>query len=574
MRTATHLVCGWLAWSLLACGTDPSTSAPDARAQESRDAADGRLLDSARLDGSGADARPVMDGSSLDGTRMDVGGAEASRTEAGGPLPDAGSGADRPSDLGLDARSDGAAHPSDAGSGAEAGGTVVSFHNGGFWNDSSGKRIEAHGGGLLRSGDTWYWFGEDKSHNSGGFKAVNCYASKDLSSWELRNAIITPATAPELAAADRIIERPKVIYNDRTKQYVMWLHWEGQSYATAEAGVFTSPTIDGKYTLRSHLRPNNNMSRDDTLFKDDDGKAYFISAANENADLMLYELTDDYLGIKRQVMRIWTTKREAPALFKHEGRYFLITSGCTGWDPNQAQYASATNLAGPWTALANLGNNTTFDTQPTFVIPVVGSQATTYIYASDRWQDPDLLGSKYIWLPLKVDGSSLSLDYYTDWQLDLATGVWSADDGYLPQTDWKLLYADSEETAGEDGRATNAFDGSPATLWHTRYEDSPYPHEIQIDLGGDSAVEGFRYLPRQDKDDHGMVARYQFYASRDRDDWGAALASGTFDSTRAEKRVTFSRKVARFIRFVALSEINGEAWTSMAELDLMGSRAP
>ena len=181
------------------------------------------------------------------------------------------------------------------------------------------------------------------------------------------------------------------------------------------------------------------MSRDDTLFKDDDGKAYFISAANENADLMLYELADDYLSIRRTVMKLWTTKREAPAMFKQNGRYFIITSAATGWDPNQAQYSSATNIAGPWAALANLGNGTTYDTQPTYVIPVQGSQATTYIYAGDRWQDPDLLGSKYIWLPLKVSGTTLALDYYADWQLNVTTGVWSTNDGYLPQGGWTLL---------------------------------------------------------------------------------------------------------------------------------------
>ena len=167
------------------------------------------------------------------------------------------------------------------------------------------------------------------------------------------------------------------------------------------------------------------MSRDDTLFKDDDGKAYFISAANENADLMLYELADDYLTIKRQVMRLSTAKREAPAMFKQGGRYYIITSAATGWDPNQAQYFSAASIEGPWTSLTNLGNSTTYDTQSAYVIPVQGSQATTYIYAGDRWQDPDLVGSKYIWLPLKISGTSLSLDYYAEWQLNLTTGRWS-----------------------------------------------------------------------------------------------------------------------------------------------------
>jgi len=456
-----------------------------------------------------------------------------------------------------------------------AGGTgdvIITIKNGGFWNDTSGKRIEAHGAGLIKAGDTWYWIGEDKSGNSSGFKGVNAYASKDLGSWEFRNAIITRSTSSELAASGRIIERPKVVHNDTTGQYVLWLHWDGNSYADAEAGVFTSATVDGNYTLRSHFRPNSNMSRDDTLFKDDDGKAYFISAANENADLMLYELSDDYLTIKRQVMRLSTAKREAPAMFKQGGRYYIITSAATGWDPNQAQYFSAASIDGPWTALTNIGNSTTYDTQSAYVIPVQGTQATTYIYAGDRWQDPDLVSSKYIWLPLKISGTTLSLDTYAEWQLNVTTGRWSVNDGYISQAGWTLLYTDSEETQGEDGHATNAFDDSPTTIWHTQYTPTApaHPHEIQIDLGATYALTGFRYLPRQDKDDHGMVAQYQFYASTDRTSWGTAVASGTFNSDRNEKRVMFTSKTARYVRFVALSEINGQPWTSVAELDLIG----
>ena len=394
--------------------------------------------------------------------------------------------------------------------GGDGGDMIITIKNGGFWNDARGMRIEAHGAGMIKVGDTWYWIGEDKAHNSGTFRGVNAYASKDLGSWEFRNAIITRNTAPDLAASGRIIERPKVIHNDATDQYVMWLHWDGNSYADAEAGVFTSATVDGNYTLRSHFRPNGNMSRDDTLFKDDDGKAYFISAANENADLMLYELSDDYLTIKRQVMRLSTAKREAPAMFKQGGRYYIITSAATGWDPNQAQYFSAASIEGPWTALVNIGNSTTHDTQSTFILPVQGTQATTCVYLGDRWQDPDLVGSKYIWLPLKISGTSLSIDYYAEWQLNLTTGRWSVNDGFLSQSGWTLLYTDSEEIQGEDGRASNAFDDSPSTIWHTQYTPSSpaHPHEIQIDLGASSALTGLRALPRQDKDDHGIVAGY------------------------------------------------------------------
>jgi len=454
---------------------------------------------------------------------------------------------------------------------AGSGDVVITIQNGVFWNDTSGKRIEAHGAGFLKVGDTWYWFGEDKSQNSAAFKAVNCYASKDLSNWEFRNAIITKSTAADLAASDRIIERPKVIYNDSTGQYVMWAHWDGQNYATAEAGVFSSPTVDGNYTLHSHFQPNGNMSRDDTLFKDDDGKAYFISAANNNADLMMYQLTDDYLGIAKQIGRLSTAQREAPAMFKQNGRYFIITSAATGWDPNQAQYFSATSVSGPWSSLTNVGDSTTYDTQSAYVIPVQGTQTTTYIFAADRWQDPDLVSSKYIWLPLKISGSTLALDYYDQWQLDVTTGVWSVNDGFLPQSGWKLLYADSQETQAEDGHATNAFDNSASTIWHTQYTGTTpgHPHEIQIDLGATYTLKGFGYLPRQDKDDHGMVADYQFYVSTDSSNWGTAVATGTFNSDRTQKRVTFATaQTGRYIRFVALSEINGKPWTSVAELDV------
>ncbi|MBN2192997.1 MAG: discoidin domain-containing protein [Polyangiaceae bacterium] len=451
---------------------------------------------------------------------------------------------------------------------------IVTFHNGVFWKDTDGNRIEAHGGGFLKEGDTWYWIGEDKAANSGNFRAVNCYASTDLVNWEFRNAIITRDTAPELNTADRIIERPKVIYNDSTHKYVMWVHWEGQSYAEAKAGVFQSDTIDGDYVYVRSFRPNNNMSRDDTLFQDDDPvqTAYFISAANENRDLMVYRLTPDYLDIQEQTLMLWQGQsREAPAMFKHEGRYFLLTSQCTGWDPNQGSYSSSVAIDGSWGSLTKFGDGITYDTQPTYVIPVVGTRATTYIYAGDRWQDPDLASSKYIWLPLRVNGATLSLDYYDTWQLDLTTGEWVVQDEFIPQTGWTLLHADSEETEGEDGEATNAFDDSASTYWHTAWDGPGHPHEIQIDLGAVYDIEGMRHLPRQDVDDHGMVADYEFFVSQDPNAWGSPVATGTFGTGRSETRVPFAVTSGRYIRFVALNDINGDVWTSIAELDLIAA---
>ena len=450
----------------------------------------------------------------------------------------------------------------------------VTFHNGGFWQDAAGARIEAHGGGFLRVDDTWYWFGEDKSGNSAGFKGVNCYASKDLVTWESRGAVVTRDTSPELSAMDRIIERPKVSFNASTQRYVMWLHWEGRNYAEAKAGVLSSAKVDGPYAYQDAFQPLGNMSRDDTLFVDEDGTAYFISAANENADLMIYELAPDYLTIKRLVIKLFAgQKREAPALFKDQGTYYLITSAATGWDSNQAKFATAKSMAGPWSELRNLGNGTTYDTQPTYIIPVHGSKQTTYIYAGDRWQDPDLASSKYIWLPLNLTAGQLTLDNYPDWSLNLTTGEWFVDDGFIAQDGWRLLHVDSEETAAEDARATRAFDNSASTFWHTAYtnEKPAPPHELQIDLGATYSLTGMRYLPRQDGSDNGTIADYELYISEDPTTWGPTVAKGSFAANREPKSLTFAPHLGRYLRFVALREIGDRPYTSIAELDLTGT---
>jgi Glycosyl hydrolases family 43 len=407
LRTGSALLVIWTT----ACDADGDEQAGLSSADAAAVTATGS---GAGSDGGGAP------GNASDGSISEAGSAPSTLSDAG---RDAGArlGADAGRDAGEASSVD--ASQTDAGpAGAEL---IVTIKNGGFWLDTAGNRIEAHGGGFLFANDAWYWIGEDKSGNN--FKAVNCYRSTDLSHWEFRHAIITRQTSSELNAADRIIERPKVIYNATTKKYVMWLHWEGMSYATAEAGVFSSDAIDGDYTQVRHFRPNNNMSRDDTLFRDDDGKAYFLSAANNNADSALYELTDDYTNMKRQISTLWPgSYREAPAIMKAGTSYFIVNSGATNWDPNQQKYASASSMNGPWSALANIGDATGFDTQSAFIIPVKGTKTTTYIYAGDRWQDPDLKSSKYIWLPIKVSGNKLTMDKYDSWQLNVTTGEWNA----------------------------------------------------------------------------------------------------------------------------------------------------
>jgi chitodextrinase len=143
----------------------------------------------------------------------------------------------------------------------------------------------------------------------------------------------------------------------------------------------------------------------------------------------------------------------------------------------------------------------------------------------------------------------------------------------IPKDSWRLKSVDSEELVGENGAAENAFDGNVNTMWHTAWlaTNPPQPHEIQIDLGLAYAINGFRYLPRQDNGANGRIGQYEFYVSTDGSNWGNPAASGTFANNATEKEVTIQSAVGRYIRLRSLREVNGNPWTSMAEISVLGT---
>ncbi|MBW5484284.1 TIM-barrel domain-containing protein [Streptomyces bambusae] len=148
----------------------------------------------------------------------------------------------------------------------------------------------------------------------------------------------------------------------------------------------------------------------------------------------------------------------------------------------------------------------------------------------------------------------------------------------VPQTGWTLAHADSEETAAEDGRAANAFDGNPATHWHTAWSSgtpAALPHEIQIDLGARWTVDGVGYLPRQDGGVNGRVGRYEVYVSDTTASWGSPVATGTLADTSAAARIPLAAKTGRYLRLKALTEAGGRGpWTSASEITATGRAAP
>jgi hypothetical protein len=304
---------------------------------------------------------------------------------------------------------------SDGGTGA-----TVTITPGTVWNDTQGKVIQAHGEGITKVGNTYYWFGEDKTNGS-AFQNVNCYSSTDLKNWTFVSNVLTRQGSGDLGP-NRIIERPHVIYNASTSQFVMYMHVDSSNYTDRKAGVATSSTVCGAYNYRGSVKPLGHDSLDDTLFQDGtDG--YFISEDRTNTKLQVYKLSDDYLTVASLVVSL--PQYESPAFVKVDGTYFAFGSHLTGWSTNDNQYSTATSMAGPWSSwksFAPSGTNTC-NSQTTFILPVTGTSGTAYVFLGDRWNSNNLTDSRYIWQPLTIKGTTVSMTCPTSWTIDVAAGV-------------------------------------------------------------------------------------------------------------------------------------------------------
>ena len=292
------------------------------------------------------------------------------------------------------------------------------------WYDVDNKLINAHGGGFLYDdiSQNYYWYGESRPESGWCATGVSCYSSKNLLNWKFEGIVLSDSSTNSTGETP-VLERPKVIYNDSTKKYVMWMHIDYSDYSLANAGVAVSDSPTGPFEYLGNERPNDAMSRDMTLFKDDDGKAYLFYSSEENATMYVSLLTDDYLSQSGTFSRnLINQSREAPAVFKFNGMYYLITSGCTGWDPNQAKYAFSYSPIGPWILSGNpcKGEDAdiTFGGQSTYILPVDG-EAGKYIFMADKWNSNNLISSTYIWLPLVMDGSKPVINWYDSWSLSV-----------------------------------------------------------------------------------------------------------------------------------------------------------
>jgi len=340
---------------------------------------------------------------------------------------------------------------------------TVNVVNGIQFRDAAGNLLQAHGGGMIKVGSFYYWFGENRD----GTNLVSVYRSTDLKSWSFRAHVLRKDMGDELATAN--IERPKVLYNAASGTYVLWAHKEnGVDYSEARVAVATATAVEGPYTYQGSFRPLGHDSRDMTVFNDG-ATAYLVSATRVNADMNIYRLTPDFQDVDALVQTLWVGQyREAPAMFKRGSTYFLVTSGATGWNPNQAKYATASSVSGTWSALANFADSTAYASQSTYVVPVQGSSTTSYLYLGDRWAGAwsgPVNDSKYVWLPLSFPSStSLSMSWYASLNIDTATGsVAGVPFSVDPAASYDLVNRKSNKLLNVRGSSTVA--GADAEQW-------------------------------------------------------------------------------------------------------------
>lgn len=346
--------------------------------------------------------------------------------------------------------------------------------NGQLWQDNNGKHINAHGGNIIMYNGKYYWYGENRPDRGYTTEVgVGVYSSTDLRNWTDEGVALAVS---EVAGHDIergcIMERPKVVYNEKTKKFAMLFHLElkGRGYEAARVAFAESDSPTGPFRFIRSLRTNagiwpfdmkkkqikeakktdasawkdwwtpewrketekgmylwrdmkgGQMSRDMTVFIDDDGKAYHITSSQENLTLLVNELTDDYMDFTGKYNMIAPGgQNEAPCIVKHDGKYWLICSGCTGWDPNEARMFVSESIWGPWkqlpspfvgtaTGYRNFPAKKTFGAQGTYIMQMNGKP----VFMADIWNPRHLSQSLHLWLPITFNAEGTPVIPWVD----------------------------------------------------------------------------------------------------------------------------------------------------------------
>jgi hypothetical protein len=295
------------------------------------------------------------------------------------------------------------------------------------WLDTDGNPIIAHDGGISRFANKFYWYGTSYAGNPTGLygskfgdknNGFNLYTSADLVNWKYEGVVLD---VPESGwGAIGTSHRAHVIYNDKTKKYVMWFFHFTHKYPDAFATVAVADTRTGPFTILGQRKTAvpDGYAQDLNVFKDDNGRAYLVyddGRRNIRVDL----LSDDYLGSTGRTVIALTPRHEAPAMIKYRGKYIVAGSGVQGWKGTETHYAVADSPLGPYAEKRQMSEKRTWDLQITDFVYV--TESGLFFAMCDSWWNPDkkdLNKSRYLWLPVSFDAEkgAARLLYQDQWK--------------------------------------------------------------------------------------------------------------------------------------------------------------
>ncbi len=339
----------------------------------------------------------------------------------------------------------------------------------------------------LKIGDTYWRF---DMVTGPGRRILHFIArtSKDGVTWEDGPVVLDQNSHPELR--DCKLEALNFIYDEKRDRVVWWCHWEvsGGSYGDGKAMV-ASARPGEPFTVHHVYAPLGIQVRDMSLFIDDDKQGYLVAASNvpgqgANSTLYLFRLSDDYTDAREIVIKLLDgMHREAPHIIKRHDFYYLVFSQSAGWYPSRAGYLSSRSLAGGWSPLRPIANNSTFSAQSGGLQDFGTGKRFAPVFMPNRWVRGEGT-ARNVMLPLNlVDGFAFA-DYSP------ALLVHAPTDLLLPLHAGRLLSQDRPVVASLPGApghgAAKAFDGDYDTFFRSETRD--WPFTVTADLGAPARI--------------------------------------------------------------------------------------
>ncbi|MBQ8540417.1 MAG: RICIN domain-containing protein [Clostridia bacterium] len=339
---------------------------------------------------------------------------------------------------------------------------------------------------MISNDGTYYHFQQWGIDGVSGFGRVMMQTSKDDVTYTEWKEVLN---YKEILAHETCVnfqqcrfESVNFVYNSKADTFAFIAHFEADGgYGTAMISIASMKSTDERMTFHGAFRPEGDDCRDLNVFVDEDSSGYIIAAANNNANLGIYKLNDDWSAIEGRLCFVSMYKwRELPSVLKKDGTYYLFSSGTAGWYPTQGMVATATDMGGPWSELKHVGNTTTFSSQSGTMF-TLHEGGNNHIMATYRWmfgwQDATNKSTTNRRYPVSVSNGYAFYDFFDELLYNWANDV------LIPVQTGRILSQDKGvKTADTVGYAAgnSANDGHYRTSWYQAENNWPFTWEADL----------------------------------------------------------------------------------------------